>query len=88
MSVITFPDETPYLNPNILVLAFRAEVDGQLTLCEITFDALMYLGAAASIHDADIVAAFDQHKERIHRAARRVLPARTRLLADDFPPER
>lgn len=84
MSVITFPDEAAGLNPKTLELEFWAEVDGRMTLCAMTSEALRCLGAPANLNGGELVATFERHKERIHGVARNVLPARTRLLEDDF----
>ncbi|AKM38646.1 MULTISPECIES: DUF1488 domain-containing protein [Burkholderia] len=70
---IHFTNEKPEYSGRDLMLAFTALVNGERVQCQITAEALEDHFGAASPRFEDMVGAFDQHRDRIEAAARRLL---------------
>ena len=66
---VSFPQEAPEYCGRDLVLAFPALVDGERIQCAITAEALEDHFGAASLREADVVAAFEAHRHAIEKAA-------------------
>ncbi|MDR6497849.1 hypothetical protein J2785_000992 [Burkholderia ambifaria] len=70
---IHFTNEKPEYSGRDLMLGFTALVNGERVQCQITAEALEDHFGAASPRFEDMVGAFDQHRDRIEAAARRLL---------------
>lgn len=72
---LSFPPTPPEYHAYLLELGFPAMVDGTRVRCAITAEALEDHFGAASMREADLVAAFDAHRPAIEAAAARLLEA-------------
>jgi hypothetical protein len=72
---IAFPVEAPVYRAFEVSVAFPAVVDGKRLECAISAEALEDHFGAPSLSAADLIAAFDAHRDPIQRAARRMLEA-------------
>jgi hypothetical protein len=70
---VSFPQEAPEYCGRDLVLAFPALVDGERIQCAITAEALEDHFGAASLREADVVAAFETNRRAIEKAALQLL---------------
>lgn len=88
--IIQFPPRQGVYTPNTTV-SFPATIDGTDVACEISTEALIDHFGAISIRAADLIAAFEQHRQAIEAVARRVIPhrivvgGRCLLISSDFP---
>lgn len=65
---VTFPDTRPEFDGAALRIRFLADIDGELTVCAVTSEALEDHFGADSALESDLRAAFERGRARIHAA--------------------